>query len=103
MSELITKDPTAAVYSKDPKKLFDEAKVDAFMNAVNEVLRTIVIDLNYEVKATNGDSDGDGDEIFDYKSDLKSPKKIARLKTEIIKSYEKEVARKKISALGESI
>jgi len=49
--------------------------------------------LNYEVK--------DRGDQFDYKSDLKSPKKIEELRNTFLRSYGKDVASGKAGSLSE--
>lgn len=64
---------------------------DKLLDTVEEILRSIVVDLNFEVQER-------GDQ-FDYKSDLKSPNKIRELRAALLRSYEKDVARKKAPSL----
>ena len=54
-----------------------------------------MIDLNYEVE--------DLGEQFDYKGDLKSPSKTKNLRSKLLRSYEKDVARGKTSSLVQLI
>ncbi|GAB5456338.1 MAG: hypothetical protein Hens2KO_25670 [Henriciella sp.] len=77
---------------QDPKAIFDEEKVEFFLETAREILASIVIDLNYEVEQL-GDA-------FDYKGDLKSPSKIRELQNSLMKSYEKDVARGKASTIA---
>ncbi len=92
LSELISNDPIAKTYSQNPKLLFEDNKVDTFISAISDILGSLIVDLNYEV-----DDLGD---TFDYKGDLKSPNKIRELRVKILRSYEKDVARGKVSSLG---
>lgn len=57
-------------------------------DALHPILSSIIIDLNYEV-ARAGES-------FDYKSELKSPNRVRDRADELLKSYEKEVAKSKL-------
>jgi AIPR protein len=89
---LIQEDETSRRLMQNPRGVFDNGLDQKFCNAVSEVLKTLVVDLNYEVKEL-GDS-------FDYKGDLKSPNKIAELRGKLLTSYKKDVARDKASSFG---
>jgi len=91
VSELLSLDETAKEYTRNPKKLFDDGKVDQFMDAIESILRSVIIDLNYEVDELG--------EQFDYKGDFKSPKKIKELRSRLLRSFEKDVARGKAESL----
>lgn len=95
LSELIRNDKTASEYFKDPKKLFDLGKINDFMNAIESILKSLIIDLNYEVQDL-------GDQ-FDYKGDFKSPTKIRELRSKLLRSYEKDVARNKADSFEDHI
>jgi hypothetical protein len=89
----MNEDDTAKKYVKNPKSLFDEGKIDQFCEAIEQILRSIIVDLNYEVTDL-GDN-------FDYKGDLKSPNKIKQLRDKLLRSYAKDVTRNKTSSLSE--
>ena len=55
-----------------------------------EILKTVVVDLNYETK----------DVDFDYKSVLKSPRQCTELANRMLASYEKDVARGKADSFA---
>lgn len=55
------------------------------MSKCEEILKTVVVDLNVESKSTD----------FDYKTILKSPKQAGELARSILASYEKDVEREK--------
>lgn len=93
VSTLANTDEVASAYVKNPKKLFAEGKAETLCDAIENILRAVIVDLNYEVKELG--------ESFDYKGDLKSPNKIRELRNRLLRSYEKDVARKKEAALGE--
>ena len=93
VSALADADQITNAYTKDPRRLFDEDMIGRFCDAVEETLRSIVVDLNYEIKDL-GDN-------FDYKGDLKSPTKIRDLRSILMRSYEKDVARNKATPLSE--
>ncbi|MDR3734309.1 MAG: AIPR family protein [Acidobacteriaceae bacterium] len=89
---LIQEDETSRRLMQNPRGVFDNGLDQKFCDAVSEVLKTLVVDLNYEVKEL-GDS-------FDYKGDLKSPNKIAELRGKLLTSYKKDVARDKAASFG---
>ena len=61
--------------------------------AVDPILSSIIIDLNYEVDRAG--------EAFDYKSELKSPNRVRERADELLKSYEKEIAKGKMPPFSE--
>ena len=93
VSALADADQITNAYTKDHRRLFDEDMIGRFCDAAEETLRSIVVDLNYEIKDL-GDN-------FDYKGDLKSPTKIRDLRSILMRSYEKDVARNKVTPLSE--
>ncbi len=92
VSELIRANKETVAYYQDPSALFVSDNLSKFMDGIEDILRSIVIDLNYEVEEM-------GDQ-FDYKGDLKSPTKIKNLRTKLLRSYEKDVARGKAPLLN---
>lgn len=95
LSELLRRDPGCKSMIADPGTIINSGKLRNFRNAVREVMGSMIIDLNYEIK-NRGES-------FDYKGDLKSTAKIRELRSELLKSYEKEVAKGKIKPISQSI
>ena len=51
-----------------------------------------MIDLNHEM--------GTGEQLSDYKSDLKSKNSVEKVCGELLKSYEKDLARGKAESIG---
>ena len=95
LSELIRNDKIASDFFRDPKVLFDINKKNGFMDAIESILRSLIIDLNYEVQDL-------GDQ-FDYKGDFKSPTKIRDLRSKLLRSYEKDVARNKADSFEDHL
>ena len=85
----ILRSSDAGVYVSDPS-LLDETGMVQFSNQCAEVLKTVVVDLNYESKGVD----------FDYKSILKSPKQSAELGDGMLASYEKDVERDKAASFA---
>lgn len=77
----------ATRYVAEPSVL-DEAGMTEFLDLCAEVMKTVVVDLNYESKEAD----------FDYKSILKSPKQSTDLGNRIVSSYEKDVERDKAAS-----
>jgi hypothetical protein len=71
---------------RNPSALKD-GKAGEFYEKCKAIVASLVIDLNYEVKAKGP--------TFDYKADLKSEKQTEELTGLLLKSYEKDVARGK--------
>lgn len=84
LARLLRADSTAAPFVADPSTLSATGRA-GFVAKCAELLKTVVVDLNYESKSVD----------FDYKSVLKSPKQCAELADSIVASYEKDVARDK--------
>lgn len=59
----------------------------AVLGSVPAVLGDLLVDLKYEI--------GERGEAFDYKSDLKSPEEVRRLRASLLSSYEKEMKKGK--------
>lgn len=77
----------AAKYVANPS-LFGQVEMSEFLGQCAEVMKTVVVDLNYESKGVD----------FDYKSILKSPKQSAELGEGMLASYEKDVERDKAAS-----
>lgn len=92
LRDLFYKDERARQVMQDPKSFLNSDQVVPFFDEVKEALGSLIVDLNYEVRS-RGDN-------FDYKGDLKSPSKIRELRSELLKSYEKELAKGKIRPIG---
>lgn len=84
LSRILRADETSAPYVADPSKLTDAARA-VFVNKCSEILKTVVVDLNYETSSVD----------FDYKSELKSPSACLKLANAMQASYDKDVARGK--------
>lgn len=93
--QLLELDADAKKAITNPHRILTSPKRNAFFGALSEALGSLIIDLNYEVKNRAA--------TFDYKGDLKSPVKIRELRDELVKSYEKEVAKGKVSPIGASL
>lgn len=92
LSELLSKDESGAAAIKNPRALLSSEECEKFFEEVREIVKSLIVDLNYEVKEKG--------EAFDYKGDLKSPTKLRELRSELLKSYEKELAKGKIKPIG---
>lgn len=77
----------AKPYVVDPT-LLDARGMDSLLCVCSEIMKTVVVDLNYESISND----------FDYKSILKSPKQSMTLGDTMISSYEKDVARDKAAS-----
>jgi hypothetical protein len=60
------------------------------LQGIAALIAFIITELNYYAKEH-------GDDAYDYKSEFKSPKALETLRNEVLKSYEKDIARSKAS------
>ena len=75
---------------RSPKENWNS--LDDVIARLVDVLKTVVIDLNYEVKQLGDD--------FDYKSHFKSPRQSGDLRDRLIASYKKDAAREKATVFA---
>ena len=75
-------------------RVIDNGKLDKFVNAFSELAVAAANDLNAEVA-------GDDDEVFDHKTQLKSPNWCRATEARILAQYKKDVARKKADPIAE--
>lgn len=84
LSEILRGEDASRPYLANPASLTD-TQMEHFLNKCEEILKTVVVDVNVESKSTD----------FDYKSILKSPKQAGDLAQRVLASYEKDVEREK--------
>lgn len=72
---------------RDRAKMSDPKERDAVLAKVPDVLGELLVDLKYEI--------GEKGENLDYKSDLKSPEEVRKLRNSLVSSYEKEMKKGK--------
>lgn len=84
LSEILRDNDASRPYVANPAALA-EPQMQEFLNKCEEILKTVVVDLNVESKSVD----------FDYKTILKSPKQGGELAQSILASYEKDVEREK--------
>jgi hypothetical protein len=72
---------------RDRAKMQASDERSAVLAKVPEVLGDILVDLKYEI--------GERGENLDYKSELKSPEEVRRLRSSLVSSYEKEMKKGK--------
>jgi len=89
LSRLLRDDPLGSEVIKNPQVITSvDNWYDKLTAALDPILSSIIIDLNYEVERAG--------ESFDYKSELKSPNRVRDRADELLKSYEKEIAKEKL-------
>lgn len=81
------KSPRAHNIVRDRVRMADQTEREAILKKVPNIIDEILVDLKYEI-----DERG---EAFDYKSDLKSPEEVRRLRNDLLSSYEKEMKKGK--------
>lgn len=84
LSEILRENGASRPYVAKPEDL-TETQTEEFLSKCDEILKTVVVDLNVESKSTD----------FDYKTILKSPKQAGELAQSILASYEKDVERER--------
>lgn len=84
LSEILRENDGSRPWVANPGSL-TETQTEEFLSKCEEILKTVVVDLNVESRSTD----------FDYKTILKSPKQAGDLAQLILASYEKDVAREK--------
>lgn len=93
LSRLLAGDEIGASVFRDPTLVTSVLDWDdKLAKALDPILSSVIIDLNYEVDKAG--------ESFDYKSELKSLNRVRDRADELLKSYEKEVAKGKIPSFG---
>ncbi len=91
--QICRSDPVANSILLSPRSLFENGDELIFCDCIEKVLEGIIIDLDYEVEEQL--------ESFDYKGDLKSPGKVRELRNLLLRSYEKDVKKKKAETIGD--
>jgi hypothetical protein len=76
----------------NPKAHWKSEELDELYKKIEELLKGLIVDLNYEVREVG--------EVFDYKADLKSPKSVEEWGSKLIRNYEKDVQRGKATAFA---
>lgn len=84
LSEILRENEVSRSIVANPASL-DGAQMDEFLGMCEEILKTVIVDINVESKSAD----------FDYKSILKSPNPVSELAQAILASYEKDVEREK--------
>lgn len=84
LSKILRDNDASRRYVAKPD-LLTQPQLEDFLGKCEEILKTVVVDLNYESKSAD----------FDYKSILKSPRQGGELAQAILASYEKDVERGK--------
>jgi hypothetical protein len=72
---------------RDRGRMSDPKEREAVLAKVPDVLGELLVDLKYEI--------GEKGDNLDYKSDLKSPEEVRKLRNSLVSSYEKEMKKGK--------
>ena len=94
LKKLLSSDELGAQLCRSPIAAFKEKRLECVLALINDLLTSIVIDLNHEM---------DQGALGDYKSDLKSKNSVEKLIGELLRSYEKDRARGKADAIDERL
>ena len=90
LSRILRDNEMSRPHVVDPATLGEDDRQTLFEKCA-EILKTVVVDLNYESNTTD----------FDYKSILKSPKQAGELADRMLASYDKDVARGKAASFSD--
>jgi hypothetical protein len=94
IKKLLNSDPIGRRVCQAPIILFKDKRLDCVLKLIDDLLTSIIIDLNHEV------SQG---ALGDYKSDLKSKNSVEKFMSELLRSYEKDRARGKAEAIEDRL
>lgn len=93
LSSIMRLDKESEEIFRNPSALFDHDDfVDKLCNIIDPIISDVITDFNYEIKRMGDD--------FDYKAELKSPKRVAALADDLIKEYEKQVKKGKADSFA---
>jgi hypothetical protein len=95
VTQIIKEDDSVRPLLQQPKNLFTNDKIDAFMDAFSGISGTTVDDLNAEV----GELIEEGN--FDHKRDLKSPTWCKTMTGRLVSAYKKDVKRKRVEPIAD--
>lgn len=87
LRHVMEKSDRAFALVRDRAKMADASERQAILDRVPDVLGELLVDLKYEI--------GEKGENLDYKSDLKSPEEVRKLRNSLVSSYEKEMKKGK--------
>lgn len=90
VKKLLVSDPVGRKLCQSPEIAFEKGRIDCVLNLINDVLKSVVIDVNYVM---------DQGALKDYKSDLKSRNSVEKLIGELLRSYEQDKARGKADSI----
>lgn len=97
VAEMFKDDLKTKLIFQNPKKLFEGGKINQFVEQFQKFAEAAVDDLNYEV------SELVDQKTFDHKRDLKSPNWCKSMTRKLVTTYRKDVKRKKIASVSESV
>ncbi|WP_152046031.1 AIPR family protein [Aureimonas psammosilenae] len=87
VGRILRKIPKTLPIVQSPAGMAQSGSEVLFLDCLKDLVATIIIDLNYEVKSKGI--------AFDYKADMKSPRQTEEWADRLIQSYEKDAARGK--------
>ena len=77
---------------KNPSKIFVDSNIEnKFDGIIDAVLGDVLIDINEETKSLDQD--------FDYRNKLRDKDYVIKFSSEIVSSYEKQIARKRVPSI----
>lgn len=86
---VLEQEPSGKQAVVDPLPLITDAKKNMQLRTtMNDIMKMIVIDLNFYIREQK-----EADEFWDYRRAFKRKADVTALGNEVVKSYQKEVAR----------
>jgi hypothetical protein len=94
VAQILRNDEVGSALIRDPSKLLnDENERKRFFGILDEIMKGIIVDLNYEVRRRG--------EAFDYKRLMKREKDSDELAEELISTFARDVARGKAETVAQ--
>lgn len=90
VKRIFSSDPLGKKVRQRPDIIFEKNCRDCVLTVIDDLLKSIVIDLNHEIEQGA---------MSDYKSDLKSRASVEKLVSDLLRSYEKDKARGKVDSI----
>lgn len=82
-------------FLSDIPSINSKAERSRFLDICRDVVASMIIDMNYEVASAGA--------TFDYKKELKSPDAVKEWRLKLLRTYEKDFKRGKVSGFGGAI
>lgn len=97
VGEILRENSAGAKLLDDPSNyLSTTASVNSneavLLAEIGALIDWLIIELNYTIEQN-------GDDTYDYKNEFKSPKAMQQIRSDLLKSYQKDIARRKVNPI----